>query len=1309
MERKYKLNEGHPTAQRVGVPAGVLDKVRQAYEAGRYLDAYAHVLELGSPLQSWRGHAAQTLGARLATNLSAERLGDLLITRAWREAPRDAETLLQYGYRCLERQGPMSAWELLAHPENCENLTPALHADHLALRADIACTYRDFNTAGALMKQALEMDPASPWLLIGESRLLQAQEKRELALDKLDEALSLRPWYRPAVQYRGRLLHLLNRRDEAIQFLSESLSHLQSSHVALQLMGLKREVDDHAGVMVLLDQYEAWSPLLNPLQKEMLAARRADALYLQKEFEAAAAQAELVSGKYYESFARQLHTATGTERRVRLPVNFVLQGHRTCGPATLALIAQHWQHAARQEQIVQAICYDGTYDYSERQWCEDNGFTAREFQVTWDSLKLLIDAGVPFALATVEVGSAHMQTVIGYDEIRQTLFIQDPGEPHYRELKAVEFLEEYRLTGPRGMAVVPADRRVWLQNLPLPDAALYDVNYAFNRAIAGHRRQEAAPLLDEMASAHPRHRLTLFARLSLAAFDGNTQERQQVLQDMLEEHPDDMRVLYWHLQSLREVGRPGERIALLRRVIPMEKAHHSFLKELAVELAEDHRHRDEARRLLWWAHRCSPADSAVLSSIGVWKWRGQQQRHETLDYFRFAASLSDKVEIWSVQWFNACVALNRTDEALAWLRQRFESYGSQSAGPATTLALCLERLCRTEESLAVIDEAVNRRPEDGELLVHAARLAARFGKKYEAQLRLEQARHKCPPGQRLRAEAAIAARDGDHPQLLALWQQILQSEPLSLEAHQSVAHALALLEGREAGTRHLSAVCASFPHHYDLNQARISWIREHSVEAALPAALAMQEHFPEDAWLQRELALIYHALGRFADALQHASAAVRVDPDSPHSLVTMATALEASGRAPEAAECCRKAIRHDVNFAPALSLLTDCVTGSDARRQELEFIRSEMVAQVLNGETLHLYRALAYGLVEPAQLMGQLREVWQARPDLWEAWSVLASQSQDAGEVAEAARLAEEASRKFPLLPGAWRDLGLIKRLQGNNEEALAAFRRATELNPDWDQAWAELAQLQEDLGHAGEAMATLRSALKRMPRESSLLMLLALLLWRSGEREEPWKMLEDCVRHEPLRHQAWRVLANWSPQVHKEKELETLARAMTLECPGQAQTWLILAQILGAEAVDERLQAIDRAIEIQPGSEEAYDFKAMLLADHGRFEEAGQALKSGPWKQGLPASLAGRSAWLMVQQGKTQEGMNALRKVLEKHKDFRWGWERYYELAEHLGQRVDMRKAAQELTRLSPRDPGVYCRAAMVELQAGGDEKAAI
>ena len=90
------------------------------------------------------------------------------------------------------------------------------------------------------MKRAMEMDPNSPWLAGESGRLLQMQERYAEAEQAVEESLSRRPWFRPAVQMKGRLLHLMNRGGEAVAFLSESLRHLQSGPIAAQLMALKQ-------------------------------------------------------------------------------------------------------------------------------------------------------------------------------------------------------------------------------------------------------------------------------------------------------------------------------------------------------------------------------------------------------------------------------------------------------------------------------------------------------------------------------------------------------------------------------------------------------------------------------------------------------------------------------------------------------------------------------------------------------------------------------------------------------------------------------------------------------------------------------------------------------------------------------------------------------------------------------------------------------------------------------------------------------------------------------------------------------------
>src|SRR5207249_3776231 len=112
--------------------------------------------------------------------------------------------------------------------------------------------------------------------------------------------------------------------------------------------------------------------------------------------------------------------------------------------------------------------------HSERSWAETHGWLVREFTVTREGAVSLLDRGIPFTFTTTETNSAHLQAVIGYDELRQTLWIRDPFHYSTHEVIATPFLERYRASGPRGMALVPAERRELFAGLALPDAVVYD-------------------------------------------------------------------------------------------------------------------------------------------------------------------------------------------------------------------------------------------------------------------------------------------------------------------------------------------------------------------------------------------------------------------------------------------------------------------------------------------------------------------------------------------------------------------------------------------------------------------------------------------------------------------------------------------------------------------------------------------------------------------------------------------------------------------------------------------------------------------
>ena len=113
-------------------------------------------------------------------------------------------------------------------------------------------------------------------------------------------------------------------------------------------------------------------------------------------------------------------------------------------------------------------------DPRERRWAENLGFRALEFSVTAEATMALLDRGVPFVLTLVDAGYYHSQLVVGYDRVRQTFWIRDPGERRAHEAPMSPLLKRYASLGPRGLAIVPAGDAHRFDRLLLPESAGYD-------------------------------------------------------------------------------------------------------------------------------------------------------------------------------------------------------------------------------------------------------------------------------------------------------------------------------------------------------------------------------------------------------------------------------------------------------------------------------------------------------------------------------------------------------------------------------------------------------------------------------------------------------------------------------------------------------------------------------------------------------------------------------------------------------------------------------------------------------------------
>lgn len=1278
----------------------VVTGVLEVYERGQTVDALKRA-EAFAALKNWGGVEACVLAARIATNAGARRLSCRLSLRAWQTNPAHPDAQLQHGFQLAEWRGSLAAWRAMRNWNTAQETNDNDQAELLALHGRLATDLRDFTTAEKFTTAAEKLS-ALPWIRLQRAYLLERQDRVEEALEIAREATArhAHPFYRPGVQLIAHLLQLLDRDAEAIDLLKQANEVLQSGPIAAQLYSLLNENNHWIEAEAALNRYVAMSPLLEPpLQKWVASQRARVAFHLGKRASAIGFLREL-DDEFHKNFSKNLEVAPTPSDRVQLEVSFVRQHFKTCAPATLAALGRYWKMPSEHLKLAEAMCYDGTPSWQQRDWAERNGWLVRDFRVTHESLVTLITAGIPFAISTVEATSAHMQAVVGFDKVRGTILLRDPGQPYVVEVYAENFFKYHRAFGPHGTVFLPEQKRSQLDGIVLPDADIYDQFHCFSLCLSRHDRAGASTILEAMVAAYDGHALTWEARLFLAGYDANVSEQMRCLDKLLEIFPDNANRLLRKLGCLQQVSR-SERLDFLQRICASKETDPVLFIELARTLGEDARRVTEAKHWIKRALRFRPFDSNAFTVQADLLWN-EGALDEATEIYRFAASLEGYREHLYQSWFSACRRTRRTEEAMALLEDRFKRFGSRSEQPALTLAWALRELDQLEKAREIYNEAVRLRPDNGYLLLNAARLEIRLLQREAADKFLQAAKDKVRRADWLRACADVAEWTLDTATGLKVAREILELEPLALDAHAGVARALAQLEGSAAALAHLKAACARFPHHYGLRKMVVEWSRDVGVEAAEIAVREMLQTDATDPWAKRELSIILAKAGRLDEALQEASGAAEIEPRNSFSHSVLGHLRVRRKETVEAQNCFRRAIELSVDNSDALHALLDLAPTDRERKAELTFIEKQLIDQVVNGDGLLAFRELAAPILEPAVLLNSLRQAYQARPDLWYAWSALSAQLGHLNQLDEALTLAKQATVRFSHMPRTWLDLSQVHQWRQELAAEIEAARHAFEMNPGWNRSTYALANALERKSDLEEARLVYERALQHSPKDAHLRTCLAHLLWRLQKSEAAIKEVEHALRLAPGYSWPWELLREWSNHQGQTGHAVDFARQLTSERPGEMRVWLMLAHVLNTpDTAVERISAVDRALALEPHNVEGWDLKAELLVMAERFDEASQVAR-----EGIRACtrdvfiLRGRAAWIEARRRRFPEAVKMMREVLAENAGYVWGWSQLAQWLLEQGMIAEATSALETLQQIRPHDSWVSRQLGSLKLQ---------
>ncbi len=1305
-----------------------LAPIRDLYARGLYMQAWKRA-EAFAPFKEWTNTAARLMGGRLAIQLGAPRLGRWLHLRAYRDTPTHHEAIYYHARYRLERFGPLSAWQFLRKNLEWNDAPPEVRADWYALHGFVAARLRDFDRSERFLNRAESLAHDRAWLCIERASAYEFAERYDDALASARRSLELHPWFRPGVQAEAHLLQITGREREALDRLTEAMQHIESGIVAAHLAGIQMDFGLYHDARRSYERYAELSPLQEEEVVKWIEARRCDTAYFTGDIDGARRHAPKADEDFYREFAGQLEQEPGagkvSARLDSASIDSLLKNHGPIpspqnAPRPLEFLSHYWNlpPAPLPEE---AIVFDGLPDARERRWAEENGCRAVEFTIEAETAFALIDRGVPFLFTMVDAGYSHAQIVVGYDRLRQSLWLRDLQERRTNEAPLKALLERYAATGPRGFALVPAARADLLDGISFAESEEYDRLHRLQTALAKYDRPRAGAVFAEMQSANADRRLTRMGRIALARYDQNPTLLLQALDGILQLYPKEPTFLLANISALRDLGRREERFVMARDQVEHFDGDPLFAQHYAQLALPDPRMHVEGVRVMQRAIRKRPYAAVAYYFLANLLWE-LRQFHEATDMYRFAAALDDREEQFAEGYFRAARVLEQTPEAMRFLQMRYNRTKGKLAAPARALFYALSEQDEMQSAFGVLENLANacsqterddrNASEIGDVLLFAAEMRANYNEPKKGLQLLEVAKEIATRSSWCRSSARIAQVTCDLNQARRCWEEILGIDPLATDAHRNLARLIADLESRAAAIHWLEDLASRHPTFYPLQQLLIDWLRgEQPNEAAteeLPAEPIIRrliEQCPDDAWAHRELALHLVNQGLNDEAFAELEIARQLEPDNPSNFYTLGHLCTKTDRVAEARTAYEDAIQQSVDNEVAIAELVN-LAGEEDRENTLQDIAHEFTQQANFGDGLLAFRDQAVNVMEPDDLLRILQGLLDDHVDLWQCWSVAIQQLIICGRNEEAHELAKEAVVRFPLLARLWVDLAEVRRAMHEADGQIEALRQAVGVAPGWSFAARELAEALEEHHQSEEARVVLEQAVARAPLDPVNHGYLADNLWNAGESEEAFERLRIALRLDPGYDWAWRALGDWAERMEAPERALKTAREVAQLRPGDPRAWLALVRMLqGREHNEEALEALNKAIALNPRAIEAHDLKAERLADMGRFDEAKEAALPEIFEADPPMVLQGRAAWVEARRGRFDVACREMQALVTLEPHYYWGWQQLAEWYNETGKSEQYLEAAEKLVDLRPDSPVALAMRGEAKLRTGDRE----
>lgn len=1281
-----------------------LSALQNLYDQNRFLEAFRLSADYWKPSQKLENLSVDELilGGRLAYRLGGWRLS----RRLFREGlKRDAsDPRVRYFARGMRRNrgrvfDDLREWD--ANPE-LSGADDETQASWLASQAVTWASLRDFARAHNCIERARSFNSSISWVLSCESNVFGLEDRWSDALKSAELSWEASPGTPFSAHSLGQSLLNLRRIQEAADRLAGAVEFSESyeiTHLAcwhLSALAETVEGDERRGILSRAREFAGRLSMLAPLadreSRALFARAWLDLAELEDDHAAMERWAKEVRSPFHRRVLSNLRK-NPTGIRIRLPFRRAIQRHEECLPTSIAsALAAMGSHIDADAMAAQ-LTFGGTPEWAAAEWLEKLGYVVRFFVVVPDVAARLIKNRIAFVVTLRGDASAHAVAAVGLDEAAGTLIIHDP-----QTLRTTEYLldsvgEDEAPLGPKGMAIVPREKAMLLDELlPADDVEAMTASEAHNRALqtsgpaAG---QEVALKLAERQRSHP---ITRLVKAMQAVEDGKVSMALLEFQELLKTFPKSAfvraRILFC-CRSLGDTALMRDVLASVveRGILPGIQSQQrwfyppsAYVCEYADLLRASAGTRRQAHSLLDAVILRESSCAQAWHILGDFFWDDREIPAALLAY-RIAACLAFTNEHYARSYCNALCHAGRKQEGLRWLEDRVRTFAASTRAAATwiTWIEALENWGQPERAVSAAEEALGIQSSAPELLAFLVSFSARMGRWTEAESILSRLQSAGNSSLFNEAAADFYQKRGELEKSVGHAEAWVRETPLSTQARRALLYLTAKRDGLRKAVECASRWAMEYPGHDELEQLYCQYLDRAPSPSRRKYLLLLRrtKRNPEDSWAWRELAfecLADYAAGddRRRKRLERRIPAIiaqceRTAPQEASTLRVLAKWSEVRGQWDQAVDLWMESIERDPDNFYSYREVWGCLArpGAEVREQCWNKISAALLRYpgrlAVARDTIMLV-ANRFGVAKAEQAALVWDNLRPDDPEVTEATADLllehGSGRTDAQRAIEKLQLAVE---RFPYhlglrtsLADAWRKLGKFPEA----EEVLAEIIRR---HPDNSGARIQLARVHQRHGHIEEALRVLQSAAAGDPQNTDFSDVRAQLLIQAQRFAEARTTIHETLAKFP-ESVHWRERAIFLLASCGDGDAAVQAAREGIKVhPHGSYLWFLLGKTLNEfrrfATQGEIESCLRRSLALNQGLFEAADWLAMLLAEQRRYDEAEQVMLQIKERLGDPSPVLGRLAWLRRQKGDKTEARKEMTSVLRAAPWYGWGW----------------------------------------------------